>query len=79
MPYRLASDVPVSIQIYNVQGQLLRALDLGEQKAGSYMSRDSAAYWDGRDRVGQTVASGVYFYALHAGAFQATRRMLILK
>ena len=79
MPYRLASDAPVAIQIYNVQGQLLRELDLGEQNAGSYMSRDSAAYWDGRDRVGQTVASGVYFYALHAGAFQATRRMLILK
>ena len=79
MPYRLASDAPVAIHIYNVQGQLLRELNLGEQKAGSYLSRDSAAYWDGRDRVGQAVASGVYFYALHAGAFQATRRMLILK
>ena len=61
MPYRLASDAPVTIQIYNVQGQLLRELDLGERNAGSYMSRDSAAYWDGRDRVGQTVASGVLF------------------
>ena len=70
MPYRLASDFPVSIQIYNVQGQLLRELNLGEQKAGSYLSRDSAAYWDGRDQVGETVCSGVYFYTLHAGAFQ---------
>ena len=79
MPYRLASDVPVSIQIFNVQGQLMRELNLGEQKAGSYMTRDAAAHWDGRDQVGETVSSGVYFYTLQAGTFQTTRRMLLLK
>ena len=79
MPYRLASNAPVSIQIYNVQGQLLRELNLGEQKAGSYVTRDTAAYWDGRDDVGETVSSGVYFYTLQAGASQTTRRMLVLK
>ena len=79
LPYRLASDVPVSIQIFNVQGQLLRELNLGDQKAGSYMTRDTAAYWDGRDRIGQSVSSGVYFYTLQAGTFQTTRRMLVLK
>ena len=79
MPYRLASNVPVSIQIFNVKGQLLRELNLGEQKAGSYLTRDTAAHWDGRDQVGETVSSGVYFYTLQAGAFQTTRRMLILK
>ena len=79
MPYRLASDVPVSIQIYNAQGQLLRELNLGEQQAGSYLTRDTAAYWDGRNRFGETVSSGVYFYTLEAGSYEATRRMLILK
>ena len=79
MPYRLASNVPVSIQIFNVKGQLLRELNLGEQKAGSYMTRDAAAHWDGRDQIGETVSSGVYFYTLQAGTFKTTRRMLVLK
>ena len=79
MPYRLASNVPVSIQIFNVKGQLLRELNLGEQKAGSYLTRDTSAHWDGRDQVGEAVSSGVYFYTLQAGTFQTTRRMLVLK
>ena len=79
MPYQLAADAPVAFHIYNVQGQLIRELDLGAQQAGTYLSSESAAYWDGRDQTGQTVASGVYFYTLQANAFRATRRMLILK
>ena len=79
LPYRLAVDAPVTLGIYNVRGQLTRELNLGVQKAGGYLTRETAAYWDGRDQVGETVSSGVYFYTLHAGSFQATRRMLILK
>ena len=79
LPYQLAAEAPVAFHIYNVQGQLVRELNLGVQEAGGYLSRKSAAYWDGRDRTGQTVSSGVYFYSLQAGAFRATRRMLILK
>lgn len=79
LPYHLATDSPVSLSIYNVHGQLMRELDLGSQKAGSYLSRETAAYWDGRDRFGEGVASGVYFYTLRAGSFRATRRMLVLK
>ncbi|MDE0301474.1 MAG: hypothetical protein OXN17_22845 [Candidatus Poribacteria bacterium] len=79
MPYRLAADSPVAFHIYDVQGQLIRELNVGVQKAGSYLNRDTAVYWDGRDQIGQTVSSGVYFYAMQADAFRATRRMLILK
>ena len=79
LPYHLANDAPVSLSIYNIHGQLMRELDLGSQKAGSYLSRETAAYWDGRDRFGEGVASGVYFYTLRAGSFNATRRMLVLK
>ena len=78
-PYRLAADAPVTFRIYNIQGQLMRELNLGTQAAGNYLSRDAAAYWDGRDEYGEMVSSGVYFYTLEAGAFQSTRRMLILK
>ena len=73
------TDSPVTFRIYNVQGQLTRELDVGLQKAGDYRTRSTAAYWDGRDQVGETVSSGVYFYTLQAGTFQANRRMLILK
>ena len=79
LPYRLAADAPVNFRIYNVRGQQIRELDLGVQKAGDYLSRDAAAYWDGRDEVGQTVSSGVYFFSLQADTFRATRRMLIAK
>ena len=79
LPYHLATDAPVTFRIYNVQGQLTRELNLGTQNAGGYLTHETAAHWDGRDQVGETVSSGVYFYTLQAGAFQATRRMLILK
>ena len=79
LPYRLATDAPVSLRIYNVEGQLIRKLPLGVKKAGSYMTRETATYWDGKGGFVETVASGVYFYALKAGSFQATRRVLIVK
>ncbi len=78
-PYRLATNAPVMFRIYNIQGQLMRELNLGTQAAGDYLTRETAAYWDGRDELSEIVSSGVYFYTLQAGAFQATRRMLIMK
>ncbi|MDE0297919.1 MAG: hypothetical protein OXN17_04755 [Candidatus Poribacteria bacterium] len=50
-PYRLASAAQVTLRIYNVRGQLLRALDLGLQQPGSYLSREHAAYWYGKDPI----------------------------
>ncbi len=79
IPYRLAADSSVMLRIHNVRGQLIRELNLGRHEAGSYLSRETAAYWDGSDQVGETVSSGIYFYTLLAGPFEATRRMLILK
>ena len=79
LPYQLAQDAPVTIRIYNTKGQLIRALHLGARKAGIYVAKDKAAYWDGRDKLGQKVASGVYYYTLQAGNFRTTRKMVILK
>ncbi len=79
LPYQLAADAPVSFRIYNAHGQLMLELNLGTQAAGKYLNRDAAAYWDGRNQSGEMVSSGIYFYTLQAGLFQATRRMLILK
>jgi hypothetical protein len=79
IPYKLAEDVDTKIRIYNVSGHLVRTLNLGRQPAGFYMTKDKAAYWDGRDNFGSQVASGVYFYTLQAGDFTATRKMVIRK
>ncbi len=79
IPYQLATNASVMLRIHNVQGQLIRELHLGQQKTGSYLSPETAAYWDGKDQIGERVASGLYFYTLDAAPFQATRKMLILK
>ena len=79
IPYRLAEPAVVSISIYAVDGKLVRSLELGHQAVGIYESRSHAAYWDGKNALGESVASGVYFYLLTAGDFTATRKMLILK
>jgi flagellar hook assembly protein FlgD len=79
IPYQLATDATVTISIYNVKGQLVRQLSLGKQKAGYYVGKGHAAYWDGNEQYGKVVGSGLYFYALRAGSFQATRRMVIVK
>ncbi len=79
IPYQLAKRVDVSITIYSADGKLVRILKLGQQAAGVYESRSRAAYWDGKNEVGESVASGVYLYTLKAGDFTTTRKMLIRK
>ena len=79
IPYQLADSAEVMLTIYDMNGQLVRRLAMGYQAAGMYQGRSRAAYWDGRNQLGESVASGLYFYTLTAGEFTATRRMLILK
>ena len=79
IPYRLAEDAFVTLTIYDEAGHVVRTLEVGHRIAAAYENRSKAIYWDGRNQVGETVASGVYFYHLSAGEFSATRKMLILK
>ncbi len=79
IPYQLAEPAEVVISIYSVGGTLVRTLALGNQPAGLYQNRNRAAYWDGKNKSGESVASGVYFYTFKAGDFTATRKMLIRK
>jgi len=79
LPYHLANDATVTISIYNAKGQLIRTIALGQKAAGLYLSKDKAAYWDGRNNIGEKIASGLYFYSLQAGDFTTTRCMLIIK
>jgi len=79
IPYLLAEPSDVTVKIYSETGQLVRALPLGYRSAGVYTSQGQAAYWDGKDEHGESIASGVYFYCLQAGKFTATRKMVIVK
>ncbi len=75
IPYALSSDAVVSLTIYNIAGQVVRKLVDGEAlAAGQYQ-----AVWDGRSESGTSVASGMYFYLLHAGDYLAKRKMVLLR
>ena len=79
IPYHLANPSNVRISIYNMQGVVVRRLELGHQPAGYYTSSSRAAYWDGTNNHGERVTSGVYFYQLQADNVSLLRKMLILK
>ena len=79
IPYQLAEPAAVTLTVYDMNGEIVRHIALGYQAAGMYRSRSRAAYWDGRNQLGEPLASGLYFYTLTAGEFTETRRMLILK
>ena len=79
IPYQLAHAADVTLTIYDAQGAVVRQLDLGYQQPGYYTNRTRAAYWDGRNHLGEAVGSGVYFYHLQAGDYSAIQKMVILK
>ena len=79
IPYELATGTDVKITIYNPQGVVVRTLALGHQSAGYYTGRERAVYWDGRNALGEPVASGVYVYQLETDDMSALRKMVILK
>ena len=79
VPYQLAEPADVMMTIYSMDGSRVRTLELGHQAPGLYQSKSQAVYWDGRNQLGEPVASGLYFYTLTAGDFTATRKMLIRK
>ena len=79
IPYQLARDADVTLTVYDTKGTPVRQFDLGYQSAGFYTARTKAAYWNGRNEHGETVATGVYFYQLQAGDYTDLRRMVILK
>ncbi|MGB9596375.1 MAG: cohesin domain-containing protein [Candidatus Poribacteria bacterium] len=79
IPYQLKNDSEVVIKIYSATGELVRELNLGHKSAGIYISQDRSAYWDGKDKFGIPVSSGVYFYAIKTKDYSAVRKLTVLK
>jgi hypothetical protein len=72
--YNLSESADVTVQIYNVVGQVVRSLVAERQSAGRYQVQ-----WSGKDDRGVTVSSGIYFYQISAGKFHDVRKLMLLK
>jgi len=72
--YEVAEPVFVRMEIYNVTGQVIRTLVAEDKTIGQYETR-----WDGKDDQGKLVASGVYYYYINAGSFNAVKKMQLVK
>ena len=72
--YSVKETVPVTIEIYNLKGQLVRTLVNEVKTAGNY-----SVIWNGRDSHNQPVSSGVYFYKMNAGKYSSTKKMIMMK
>lgn len=73
--FSLARQVEVELKIYDILGrEVATLLQTNAMNAGRYIVR-----WDGKNRFGQSVATGVYFYRLVAGDFVHSKKMLLIK
>ena len=72
--YQLPQAGPVSIKIYNVNGQLVNTLMDGEHTPGTY-----SISWDGRDLRGTPSASGIYFCQMRSSHLVKTTKMILLR
>jgi len=77
IPYSLSKSEHVTIRIYTSTGQLVRTLDLGQKPSGAYLTKEKAAYWDGKNEAGEMVASNIYFYVMEAGETTDSRKMVV--
>jgi flagellar hook assembly protein FlgD len=69
----------VTVHIYGKTGCIVRTLDCGYLEKGNYITKERAIFWDGKDRNGEKVSSGTYFYTLKTGVLKTTKKMILLK
>ena len=79
IPFQLSKAVGVVVNIYDIKGQLVRKIELGQTPAGYYLNKDLAVHWDGRNSLAEKVSSGIYFYQFQAGKTVKTSKMVILR
>ena len=79
IPFDVAILADISMLIYSLDGQIVRQIELGSKSAGSYRTRDRAAYWSGRNLNGDIVASGMYFVMLRVNGIHTDRQKIVIK
>jgi len=71
IPYKLNNQSNISVKIYNILGQLVKELNVGTQLTGLH-----EITWDGKNNLGQKVASGVYLYQLQTNNETLLKKMM---
>ena len=79
IPFQLAQPTSVVLRLYDIEGQVIRTINLGYKKVGFYTVINRAIYWDGKNQLGESVSSGVYFYRLTTSDYDAMKKMVILR
>jgi len=72
--YNLPRFVPVKLTIYNLLGNEVRVLVDESQRPGEYK-----AIWNGLDKYGNKVSTGIYIYYIKAGNFTQAKKLLLVK
>ncbi|MDP2400466.1 MAG: choice-of-anchor J domain-containing protein, partial [Actinomycetota bacterium] len=72
--YSVKDASPVTIEIYNVKGQLVKTLINEIKDSGNH-----SVVWRGTDNNNRAVSSGVYYYKMSAGKYSSTKKMILMK
>ncbi|MDD3235487.1 MAG: carboxypeptidase regulatory-like domain-containing protein [Candidatus Cloacimonetes bacterium] len=72
--FNMKETAPVSLEIYNVKGQLVKTMLNGVQEMGNH-----SVVWNGKDNNGRAVSSGVYYYKMNTGSYSSTMKMIMMK
>jgi hypothetical protein len=72
--YSVKTPEAVTIEIFNVKGQLIKTLVSEAKEAGNH-----TVVWNGDDNSGRRVSSGIYYYKMSAGKYSSTRKMVMMK
>ncbi|MDD2890263.1 MAG: T9SS type A sorting domain-containing protein [bacterium] len=64
----------ITVKIFNLSGQEVTSLVNKEQNSGSY-----AINWNGKDKNGKLLPTGMYLYQLKSGSFSETKKMVLMK
>lgn len=74
IPYTLAKDGLVKIEVYNLRGQKVSSLELGKKASGTH-----CATWKAQNSGGKALPSGVYFIKLKAAGKSYVKKAMLIK
>lgn len=74
LSFNLSSNIYVELAIYNIKGQIIRRLANEYKTSGEH-----SLSWDCKDKAGNAVVSGIYFYKFITATHQETGRLLYVK
>jgi flagellar hook assembly protein FlgD len=77
IPFKLSEDAEVTVEVYNILGQRVKEINVGYKRAGLYITKETALFWNLTNDKGQKVAKELYFIKLKAGGFTATKAMVV--